>query len=295
MDEFVGNLNALIRQAVADQAGQDAAPPRLRFKVPIYDGKGDVEMFIEQLEQLIENQEWDGATSVLKAREGLTGPARICGRHGTWAAIAGSLRLHYGLTQTEAEARLGSLRLQTGQSLADYGAEVERLVGVAYADTPDVPRQRLTMERFRLGLADPGLQGHLLARQPGTLDEMIRAGNEYLQVTKRSGTVVKGRQVEDIEEREQELAPQRSVTQRVWTPGPEQVMASLLKAVQDLTTEVAGMKQGLPGPSRDHKENIRGERKNARCWGCGEEGHRRRDCPTNPWKTKAGNDNGPRQ
>lgn len=289
--DFLRNLNQLIRQAVADQAGAEPeqAPlrERVRFKVPNFDGKGDVELFIDQLDQLIQAQEWDEATAVLKAREGLTGNARNCGRHATWPEIAESLRLHYGMTAMEASAKLSSYRHASNQSLAEYGFEVQRLVEIAYADTPAEPRTRLAMERFRLGLTDTGLQGHLLARQPGTLEDMIRAGSEYLQVVRKTSYLVKGRRLEDSDEMSEESPMLARVASQ-----PESASV-MLKAVQELTAQVGRMQTELQeiqrrGPGRPNREKP-----NSQCWGCKKEGHLRRNCPTHPWEQ--GNAEGPRQ
>lgn len=296
--ELLQNLNALIRQAVANGVAEHQPPARVQFKVPQYEGKGDVELYIEEMDALIEEEEWEDRIAVMKAREGLSGPARACGRFETWVEVADNLRLRFGLTQTEASARLASLRCRPNQSLAEYAEEVKRLVNVAYADTEVQPRLRLAMERFRMGLTDPGLQGHLLARQPDTLDAMIRASNEYLQVTRRNQPVTRGRgtdipeegpsdQEEDgtVEEVARQVTPTRGET-------PE-----LAKMVRDLTQMVADLQAELKRSKEDPTpERQRGRERGRRqtgCWGCGKEGHLRRDCPNNPWR--AGNGDRPRQ
>ena len=93
------------------------------------------------------------------------------------------LRLQFGTTATEAEAQLSSLRRDPAKPLAEYSAQVQRLVGTAYPDVGPAVQDRMTMERFKVGLNHPGLQGHLLARRPLTIDDMVRDSKEYLRVT----------------------------------------------------------------------------------------------------------------
>ena len=66
---FLQNLNELIRATVAQaQAGHHV--PAVKLKVPTFNGKGDVELFLTQIQEIALSQEWDEETIVLKAREG---------------------------------------------------------------------------------------------------------------------------------------------------------------------------------------------------------------------------------
>ena len=87
-----------------------------------------------QMREIALAQEWDEDTVVLKAREGLMGSAQGCGRAGTWRGAVDSLRLHYELTATEAEAKLASYKRTQGINLAEYRKKIRRLVNLAYAD-----------------------------------------------------------------------------------------------------------------------------------------------------------------
>ena len=284
---FLQNLNELIRATVAQaQAGHHV--PAVKLKVPTFNGKGDVELFLTQIQEIALSQEWDEETIVLKAREGLSGPAQECGRSGTWQGIVDTLRLHYGLTATEAEAKLASYRRTQGVSLAEFSTEIKKLVNVAYADAEEPVRQRLTMERFKLGVNHPGVQGHLLARQPETLEDMVRAGNEFLLVTKSS--LAQGQpRVREVDDTKEEQVRQ------VTTDGAD--IQTITKAVEALTKELSELKNKLDKSERgSHSKGGRSGRppqKQDGCWGCKQTGHIRKECPTNPWP--AGNEEGPRQ
>lgn len=288
---FLQNLNELIRAAVAEARAAPAPHVNraVKLKVPTFDGKGDVELFIERLQEIALAQEWDEPTLILKAREGLMGAAQACGRAETWLGMVDLLRLHYGLTATEAEAMLASYKRTHGVSLAEYSTEIRRLVNMAYADADEAVRDRLTMERFRLGLNNAGLQGHLLARQPGNMEDMVRAGNEYLLITKNSASTSPAR-VREVEDQEDVRAATSSVSE----------LQVISKAIEALTTEVTKLKQKLANSearSTAHQKGTREDRPNHRqpsvCWGCHQSGHIRKDCPTRPWQ--AGNAEGLQQ
>lgn len=284
---FLQNLNELIRATVAQaQAGHHV--PAVKLKVPTFNGKGDVELFLTQIQEIALSQEWDEETIVLKAREGLSGPAQECGRSGTWQGIVDTLRLHYGLTATEAEAKLASYRRTQGVSLAEFSTEIKKLVNVAYADAEEPVRHRLTMERFKLGVNHPGVQGHLLARQPETLEDMVRAGNEFLLVTKSS--LAQGQpRVREVDDTKEEQVRQ------VTTDGAD--IQTITKAVEALTKELSELKNKLDKSERGSRSkggrSGRPPQKQDGCWGCKQTGHIRKECPTNPWP--AGNEEGPRQ
>lgn len=198
-EEMLRQFTQLLQRA-ANQAVQHQPPPpqqqpprqRLsKFKVPQIDGTGAVEVFIDHFQQMAILQEWGAETVVLKAREGLKGKAQTCRQYDTSEAIAESLSLHFGLTHTEAGLKLNTLRRPHNQSLVELGTEVQRLTRIAYEDADDNLRQRLELEKFKLGLNESGLQGHLLARNPANLEEAIRMGSEYLQLTKRTQNQVR--------------------------------------------------------------------------------------------------------
>lgn len=252
---------------------------RVRLKVPVFNGEGDVELFIEQFQHLVEVEEWTDEITVIKAREGLTGKAQTCGRYYSWPEIAESLRLHFGVTAADAGLQLNNLRRGTNQSLAEYGLEVQKLTRIAYEDAPEALQQRLAMERFKLGLNHTGLQGHLLARNPRSIEEAIPMGKEYLNVMKRNTPVV--REVE-ISERTEVQAVQPTTA----TPSLSQVVMELHKELEKMRIEMSRLQE-------QSNKRVNSIRKPLVCWGCQKEGHVRRACPTNP--AEPGNDQGPRQ
>lgn len=291
-----GHLLQEIAAQAANQAVQRQPPAPVRerdfkLKVPEFDGTGDVELFITQFQEVAELQEWGERITALKAREGLSGKARTCGQYESWEEIAGSLRLHYGITAADAGMKLNSLRKPPTQTLAEYGLEVRRLVAIAYEEAAAPLRQRIEMERFKSGLNNPSLQGHLLARTPESIEDAVIMGNEFLQLMKR--TVPTLRTVET----ESSLCPEETQARPVsTTESLTKLLEACRKEMAGLKTEVHALKNA-PRPTNPTNPTgpTRRSEEQPGCWGCHSEGHIRRDCPTKPWPKKTGNEGGPRQ
>lgn len=296
--DLLANLNQLIRQAVRDHVpvAAEAGQRRVKLKTPIFKGTGDVEVFLGNFQGVADAEEWDEPTVLLKLKESLEGEAQVCGNRQTVDGVVEALRLHYGITPREAHVKLMRLQRKPGKGLAEFAAEVTRLTDIAYADTEEEARQRLAMDGFQLGLNNIALQGHLLAVRPVTLDEMIRAGNEFLRMTRSENSPkcnVVGSQAnpEEPDRDTPEVAEAaRQVSSDPATGGMKElwdVLKTLTQSVEQLASQRS---RNRPAPDKSNRRD-RGNK----CYGCGEEGHIRRDCPTRPWPKAAGNGEGPRQ
>jgi hypothetical protein len=93
-----------------------------------------------------------------------------------------ALRLRFGLTAREARAKLTVIRRDYDTALQDHNVEIERLVDIAYADLTPRQRREMALDLFATTLGHLQLQRHLLAVAPVDLSQMVKAGNEYLQL-----------------------------------------------------------------------------------------------------------------
>lgn len=93
-----------------------------------------------------------------------------------------ALRERYGLSLREAKARIAGLKKDSKTTLQQHGVEVERLVEIAYADIPRNLRRTMVVATFASTTGNGYLQRHLLAMPTPTLEDAVRAGNEYLQI-----------------------------------------------------------------------------------------------------------------
>ena len=269
-------------EALVERQGREPGPALPVFKAPQFDGDGDVEYYIQQFTDVAAANQWAGPAQLLYLRELLRKGARDCGKAPDVEGVFTNLRARYGLTPREARARLTMLRKEARATLQEHATEVERLVRVAYHGMTADQQRDMAVETFASTLNHPALQRHLLAVDTPTLEVAVRAGGEYLQIRpSQSGTAV--RAVDD----------EGSETDRVSPVTSETLMTAMMGVIQGLLSQlekmVARSEQGRAKKSQ--------EKTAKKCWGCHEEGHLRKDCPTQPWETATpqGNEAGPQQ
>lgn len=264
-------LNRILQQPLVEARGRD------QFQAPSFDGTGDVGFFISQFEDIAQANHWNNASTRIHLRAALKDTAAACGQAEDVEQIFTALRARFGLTGREAKARLAALRREKHTTLQEHAAEVDRLVGLAYEELPRHNRQDMKLDIFQTSLSNPYLQRHLLAIQPRTLEEAVRAGNEFLQIR----TFQTNSSIRQVEEGETE-----DCTRQVEDP-----LQALLKAVAKLTEEVNTLKMA---PQQNSRSSTTFSSSNLRCFGCDKSGHLRRDCLTKPWPARqSGNEAGP--
>ena len=174
-----------------------------QFKAPQYNGQGYVEYFISRFEEISDANRWEDAAALLHLREALKKNAEGCGRAPSVLAVYAALRARFGLSPREARSRLSTLRKEHRTSLQEHAAEVERLIAIAYGELPVEYQAGMKLETFCSTLGYMPLQRHLLAVPTHTLEDAVRAGNEFLQIKpggEKGNTSV--RQIGDKEEEE---------------------------------------------------------------------------------------------
>lgn len=259
------------------------------FKAPQFDGKGEVNYFIQQFVDVAEANRWEHGAALLHLREALKGAAQECGKSGTVDGVFVSLRARFGITIKEARARLASLKKGHKVSLQEHAAEVERLVEVAYAELPERHRIGMTLDLFQSTLGNAYLQRHLLAVNAQTLEDAVRHGSEFLQI--QPNTYGANAHVVSTEE----LGPDPNVAV---IKNQSQPLDAIQKALEKLTRELDALKKDRGVRRFKTGAPSRAERGTSICWGCKKEGHVRSACPTNPWTKREedhsqGNGRGP--
>ena len=112
---------------------QPVAAPRHEFKPPNYEGETDVELFLTQFQDIVRANRWTPEEALLHLRSCLKGDAADCGRETNLQDVYESLRTRFSLTPKQAREQLQTLRKIAKQSYDELGAEVSRLVRMAYA------------------------------------------------------------------------------------------------------------------------------------------------------------------
>ena len=133
-------------------------------------------------------------------------------------------------------------------------------------------RQRgLAIEAFANSLCNPQLQRHLLAVDASDILSAVRACNEYLSIGMPLQTEV--RQAEEGLDQVHTLTTQ-----------DRESLDNLAKGVRELARTVANLKQDKleHRQGQDGDERLTGGKSSIICWGCRQEGHRRRSYSTHP-------------
>lgn len=249
-----------------------AAQHRVLFEAPKYEGKGDVELFVRQFSDVAQANEWPRAAALLHLRRALKDGATDCGRAETVEGIFNALRARYGLTPMEARAKLVAMRRDSKTTLQEHSTEVERLVEVAYAEIPQDLRRTMSVDIFSSTIGNGYLQRHLLAVPTPTLDEAVKASNEYLQV--QTGYRYPKQSIHGVEDgrEEEEDEPRQPVSTPTRQVAGVDPMVELMKVMRALTDKVEALNQ----PQRYPEE--REQRMSSQCYNCGGTGHWSRDC-----------------
>jgi hypothetical protein len=177
----------LIGELVERLAGLGTSKPK--FKPPKFSGDTDVELFINQFLDVADASKWSERESVLHLRSNLEGPAISCGQGTDLEEIFGDLRSRFGITPRQARIQLGQLQKKHKQTFHELGAEVVKLVRLAYPRQGQAFHNETALETFHRAVNNKSLQHHLLARPHESIAEAIIICNEFTQVESGRTTI----------------------------------------------------------------------------------------------------------
>ena len=278
----LGDLTEILRHVLGEMPRhRDPRPPQVKLHTPKFNGEGDVEDFIQQFLDVARTADWAEEVILLQLRGALQDSAKGCGRKATVREMLEALRLRFGLTTREARYKLTVLRREPRVALQQHAEEVERLTNAAYEDLPANHRERLTFDTFLSTLNNTGLQKYLSARQVETVEDAIRGGNEYFQISTTSTYRQQSARQIDVEEAEDNSPPKKA--QPIRTVDTKEPMADILAKLTQLTLQMEGQTAMLK-QRRETREKKAWQRDETTgepraCWNCGEIGHFRADCP----------------
>ncbi|XP_067939742.1 uncharacterized protein [Watersipora subatra] len=159
---------------------------RTTFKLPKYDGSGDVELYLQQFVDISAANQWEKGASLLHLKCTLEVAAAACNRGETLDIIFQGLRARFGIGPRQARDKLGQLRYESNSSLHVLGAEVERFVDIAYPAAGQEIQNTLAIDSFTRALNHNALQRHLLVLQIESVADAVTAAQEYFQVENNS-------------------------------------------------------------------------------------------------------------
>lgn len=266
---------------------QPVAAPRHEFKPPNYEGETDVELFLTQFQDIVRANRWTPEEALLHLRSCLKGDAADCGRETNLQDVYESLRTRFSLTPKQAREQLQTLRKRPKQSYHELGAEVSKLVRIAYAGQSLQFRTQTMLEAYSHAVGHRQLRQHLLARPHNSIAEAVTISNEFMHIEGPANRPTLAQvDAEDY---------QPTVAQTTPALTPEAEVAMLLKDLlkrQDRMLEIMYDKMRRPPPPAP-------PRKYGPCYHC-QGDHVKRNCPqlrsyptqTGPDMTKSGNYHG---
>jgi len=157
---------------------------RYRLTAPTFSDKEPLEQFVSEFQDVMEIAQWPPKVALIKLRRALTEQARPFGQRRSVPEVLSALRSRFGVPALEARARLQRLLQDRSTSLSDHATVVKRLAWSAYGDLPEKHQQDYTLSDFIQTLNDPELQHQLRAQDVMTIDDALRAGEEYLAAKK---------------------------------------------------------------------------------------------------------------
>jgi len=139
-------------------------------------------------------------------------------------------------------------------------------------------RKRLVYNTFFQSVNDLDLQRYWLAAKVSSLEEALEMGKAYFQVEGSRGASYTARQVvKDDEETTPLLTPQVAAAT---TKSPEQTqLAMLMNMVKGLQATVTKLQNNQADNQAPRSQGDPVRPSQLTCWGCGMQGHVRRQCP----------------
>lgn len=188
-------LAAAMQQLAETMAAQQGAPapaPRMEtVKMPLYDGKTDVEDFIRLFTHLAELYEWEEPLRLAKLKTTLTGRATDCGSANTEEEIFHTLRAKFGITEEEAKRTLLAMKTGHVERLRDLADQIQKLIALAYPAMEQGVRATLALDQFKR-CVHQDLSVFMISRPPNNLDQAVQLCSEYAS----AGITQKGRRAQ---------------------------------------------------------------------------------------------------
>lgn len=94
----------------------------------------NVELCIKQFNVIAGLQNWNNQNITVKTKEGLSEKSRTYNQYNSQDEIAGSLRLHYGITLADASPKLNSLKKRVTHPFIKYMLKIWLLLEIPYED-----------------------------------------------------------------------------------------------------------------------------------------------------------------
>ena len=236
----------------------------------LLDGLGDESEWLESLFICLDGRALDACTSM---------PENLRGKYDE---VKKTLKARFGkdVSTIHAYSDLNHVTRQIGESFEDFRDRVNELAKRAYPENSFSDLQLAILNQFLCGLKEPWLQEKLMDKSLSTLNDALKEVRSLRQT--RDALAALGA-VGDSGGAVDMPTDQVLVAKASNVPEVKELEQKCNK-LQDRLDEVLGVVAAIMD-AMDATENT-GQRnkREARCFGCGEPGHSRRNCPQGPWK-----------
>ena len=109
-----------------------------RVKPPVFDGKQNIDKFLETFDQVRHQSRWDDATAALQLKLAMKGSTAESVKGNTYQGIRTHLQTRYRVTEEEARRELRNTRQKKGGNVFYYGRFIIQMTQIAH---PTLQRQ----------------------------------------------------------------------------------------------------------------------------------------------------------
>ena len=285
----------------ANQNGQNSSVNHVNgsYEVPmprqaLFDGKTTWESFFQPFEALALACKWDNNEKLFRLTSCLRGEAAEYAfgqlppeALRDFSLLEKSLESRYKEKRTSYSylAELENRRMQAKEKLADYVADIKRLVIKGYPTADAQTREKINVRHFLKGLPDQQTGVSVGMREPATIDE----ARQILEMYNSLRDEVKNNRVRAVQPGKDD--PQYVTENRVREFGNE-IKTNIGKKIDALSQKIdkankacdTGKQNKPQGPCQGEPAKIMNKHRGRssatfRCYSCNEENHIARNCP----------------
>ena len=223
-------------------------------------GLGDKSEWLESLFICLDGKALDVCTSM---------PEKV---RGQYTEVKSALKARFGkdVSTIHAYADLNQATGQIGESFEDFGDRIQRLTTRAYPEKSFADQQSAMLRQFLCGLDEPWLQTKLMDKSLNSLGEALKEVRSLRQT--RDALAAIG--AVGVASGAQRMSSEQVLMAKALDPTEQ--LEQKVCVLQDKLDEVLGVVAAIGDTSK--VEKGKGTNREARCFGCGEPGHFKRNC-----------------